>query len=81
MAYIVAGVCIVICIVIIIFGLQVLKDIRKMKTKKTMTMMSPDPTTINNLVIGPITNFNNFRHFKYTFSQNCPRLSVGFQKE
>ncbi len=44
-------------------------------------MMSPDPTTINNLVIGPITNFNNFRHFKYTFSQNCPRLSVGFQKE
>ncbi len=43
MAYIVAGVCIVICIVIIIFGLQVLKDIRKMKTKKNNDDDEPGP--------------------------------------
>jgi hypothetical protein len=34
MQYIVAGICVVICIVVIVFGLKVLKESRKMVPKK-----------------------------------------------
>jgi hypothetical protein len=37
MQYIIAGICIVFCIVVIVFGLKVLKESRKMEPKKKDT--------------------------------------------